>query len=113
MTEHSQTNNNTIYKGDKLGIFVVNDTSILKGGHHFKYDFIPLNEVWISNKVQDSEILFIVIHELYERALMKTKKIKFEVAEQESKKIESTARSVNDHKIMKKYIMDLIKVNES
>lgn len=42
-----------------------------QGGHDLVYPFIPINEVWIDDALYYKEIPFVLIHELYERALMK------------------------------------------
>ncbi len=40
------------------------------GGHDKVYDFVPKNEVWIDDDLSEHEIIYILIHELYERFLM-------------------------------------------
>ncbi|MFH1175342.1 MAG: hypothetical protein V1698_01305 [bacterium] len=51
-------------------LFFMNFTA---GGHSAVYDFIPENEVWIDDDISPKERKFILIHELYERYLMKIK----------------------------------------
>jgi hypothetical protein len=105
--------NNILYKGDNLFILLKDDKFITKrGGQHFKYNLIPENEIWISTNSSEEDILYIIIYELYERALMK-KNIDLIKAEIEAKKIETIARSIKDKKILRKYILDLIKVNNN
>lgn len=41
-----------------------------EGGHHFVYDFVPWNEVWIDNDLSPSEMEYVLLHELHERYLM-------------------------------------------
>ncbi|MBU0650143.1 hypothetical protein KKG63_03030 [Patescibacteria group bacterium] len=41
-----------------------------EGGHHFVYDFVPYNEVWLDNDLTPAEREFVLLHELHERYLM-------------------------------------------
>lgn len=41
-----------------------------EGGHHYRYRFIPRNEVWIDDDISPSERKYILLHELAERNLM-------------------------------------------
>jgi hypothetical protein len=41
-----------------------------EGGHHFVYDFVPYNEVWLDNDLVPKEREFVLLHELHERYLM-------------------------------------------
>lgn len=41
-----------------------------EGGHHFVYDFVPYNEVWLDNDLTPKEREFVLLHELHERYLM-------------------------------------------
>lgn len=43
-----------------------------EGGHHFVYNFVPYNEVWIDNDLSPKERYFVLLHELHERYLMHT-----------------------------------------
>lgn len=40
------------------------------GGHHWRYPWIPGNEIWIEEDVPENERLHFLIHELHERNLM-------------------------------------------
>lgn len=51
------------------GLYFIDFT---EGGHHFVYDFIPLNEVWIDDDLVPAERDFVILHELHERYLMST-----------------------------------------
>lgn len=46
------------------------DLDFTEGGHDKIYRFIPQNEIWIDDKVYKKERVFVIIHELHERALM-------------------------------------------
>lgn len=41
------------------------------GGHDQRYKFIPEGEIWIDNSVSVEELEFTIIHEIFERELMK------------------------------------------
>ena len=41
-----------------------------EGGHHFVYDFVPYNEVWLDNDLVPAEREYVLLHELHERCLM-------------------------------------------
>lgn len=41
-----------------------------EGGHHFVYDFVPYDEVWLDNDLVAKEREFVLLHELHERYLM-------------------------------------------
>ena len=42
-----------------------------EGGHHFVYPWVPEKEVWIDNDVVKEEREYVLLHELFERGLMK------------------------------------------
>jgi hypothetical protein len=46
------------------------DIEFTEGGHDHVYEFIPSNEVWIDNDVEEQERPYILVHELHERNLM-------------------------------------------
>ena len=45
-----------------------------EGGHDKVFDFIPKKEIWIDDDLNPEERLFILVHELHERNLMKKNK---------------------------------------
>lgn len=47
------------------------DIDFVEGGHEFVYNYVPKNEVWIDNDITTKERKFVILHELFERALMK------------------------------------------
>jgi len=51
------------------GLYFIDFT---EGGHHFVYDFIPFNEVWLDDDLNPTERDFVLLHELHERYLMHT-----------------------------------------
>lgn len=46
------------------------DIDFTEGGHDHVYEFVPENEVWIDDDMDDSERGFILLHELHERNRM-------------------------------------------
>lgn len=60
-------------------IWIVNEEEIrnqlfiefTEGGHDLVYPWIPENEIWIGDDVKVKERVFIILHELIERRLMK------------------------------------------
>jgi hypothetical protein len=48
------------------------DIEFTEGGHEHVYEFVPRNEVWIDDDVEERERAFVLFHELHERNLMAT-----------------------------------------
>lgn len=46
------------------------DIEFTEGGHEHVYEYVPHNEVWIDDDVEDEEKSFVLFHELHERNLM-------------------------------------------
>lgn len=46
------------------------DIDFTEGGHDHVYEFVPTNEVWIDNDLEESERPYVLLHELHERNLM-------------------------------------------
>ena len=46
------------------------DVDFTEGGHDHVYEFVPANEVWIDNDLEESEQPYVLLHELHERNLM-------------------------------------------
>jgi hypothetical protein len=46
------------------------DIDFTEGGHDHVYEFVPENEVWIDNDLEEAERPFVLLHELHERNLM-------------------------------------------
>lgn len=55
-------------------------TDFIEGGHGYVYDFIPLDEVWIEDRLDSQEIPYVLLHELVERMLMKNMRIEYNTA---------------------------------
>lgn len=46
------------------------DPEFIFGGHHFVYEYIPINEIWIEIKTDPQEVPYILEHERVERTHM-------------------------------------------
>ena len=82
-----------------LSVWIVNgrlvrsvfDIDFTAGGHEHVYEFVPQNEVWIDNDIEENERGYILLHELHERNLM-AKSWTYEKAHEESSKLEYHTR---------------------
>lgn len=43
----------------------------VEGGHDLVYDWMPKKEIWVDDALHENEYTPVIIHELYERELMK------------------------------------------
>jgi len=48
----------------------VYDIDFTEGGHDYVYEFVPENEVWIDDDLEENERPYVLLHELNERQLM-------------------------------------------
>ena len=61
-----------------LSVWIVNgrlvrsafDIDFTEGGHGYVYEFVPENEVWIDNDIEEAERGYVLLHELHERNRM-------------------------------------------
>lgn len=61
-----------------LAVWVVNgrlvrsvfDIDFTAGGHDYVYEFVPQNEVWIDDDIEEAERGYVLLHELHERRRM-------------------------------------------
>lgn len=61
-----------------LSVWIVNgrlvrsvfDIDFTEGGHDYIYEFVPQNEVWIDNDLEEPERGYVLLHELHERNRM-------------------------------------------
>jgi hypothetical protein len=63
------------------------DIDFTEGGHDHVYEFVPENEVWIDNDLEELERPYVLLHELHERNLM-AKGWNYSKAHEDSSKIE-------------------------
>jgi hypothetical protein len=63
---------------DGVSVWIVNgrlvrsvfDIEFTEGGHDHVYEFVPENEVWIDDDLEEQERPYVLVHELHERNLM-------------------------------------------
>jgi hypothetical protein len=67
------------------------DVDFTEGGHDYVYEFVPQNEVWIDNDLEEAERPFVLLHELHERNLM-AKGWEYDRAHEDSSKVEYHCR---------------------
>lgn len=67
------------------------DVDFTEGGHDHVYEFVPQNEVWIDNDLEEAERPYVLLHELHERNLM-AKGWTYDRAHEESSKLEYHCR---------------------
>lgn len=67
------------------------DVDFTEGGHDYVYEFVPQNEVWIDNDLEEAERPYILLHELHERNLM-AQGWDYDRAHADSSKIEQHCR---------------------
>jgi hypothetical protein len=61
-----------------IGVWIVNgrlvrsafDIDFTEGGHDYVYEFVPENEVWIDDDIEEKERGYVLLHELHERNRM-------------------------------------------
>lgn len=61
-----------------LSVWIVNgrqvrsafDIDFTAGGHDYVYEFVPENEVWIDDDIEEAERGYVLLHELHERNRM-------------------------------------------
>lgn len=66
-------------------------TEFIGGGHGLVYDFIPADEIWIEKSIPEHDRSYILIHELYERALM-SQGWDYDTAHDEANRVEGKVR---------------------
>lgn len=67
------------------------DVDFTEGGHDYVYEFVPQNEVWIDNDLEEAERPYVLLHELHERNLM-AQGWDYDRAHEDSSKIEYHCR---------------------
>jgi len=71
------------------------DVDFTEGGHDHVYEFVPENEVWIDDDLDDSERGFVLLHEMHERNRM-ISGWAYSKAHEESSRIECHCRQHPD-----------------
>jgi hypothetical protein len=76
---------------DGRAIRSVFDIDFTEGGHDHVYEFVPTNEVWIDNDLEETERSYVLLHELHERNLM-AKGWSYSKAHEDSSRLEYHCR---------------------
>ena len=71
------------------------DIDFTEGGHDHVYEFVPQNEVWIDDDLEEAERPYVLLHELHERNLM-AKGWTYIKAHEDSSRIEYYCRNHPD-----------------
>ncbi len=82
-----------------LSVWIVNgnlvrsvfDIDFTEGGHDYVYEFVPENEVWIDDDIEEPERPYVLLHELHERNRM-AKGWTYNKAHAESSRLEYRCR---------------------
>lgn len=67
------------------------DVDFTEGGHDHVYEFVPENEIWIDNDLEEAERPYVLLHELHERNLM-SKGWPYSKAHEDSSRLEYHCR---------------------
>jgi len=71
------------------------DIDFTAGGHDYVYEFVPTNEVWIDDDIEEQERGYVLVHELHERNRM-SQGMPYSKAHAESSRIEYHCRQHPD-----------------
>ena len=71
-------------------------TDYVEGGHGFVYPWVPNNEIWLEDTLDQHELPFIVAHEYLERRLMRDEKLDYDTAHDICSRVEFHLRK-NQH----------------
>jgi hypothetical protein len=71
------------------------DIDFTEGGHDYVYEFVPSNEVWIDDAIDEIERPYVLLHELHERNLM-AKGMAYFKAHDDSSRLEYHCRHHTD-----------------
>jgi hypothetical protein len=64
------TNGVTVWYVDGRLVRSAFDIEFTEGGHEHVYEFVPRDEVWIDDDLQEDEVGYVLFQELHERGLM-------------------------------------------
>ena len=74
------------------------DIEFALGGHHFRYPFIPKDEIWLEQTSTSNDLSENALHEVIERIYMQ-KKIDYETAHSYASSVEHAIRVINNLKL--------------
>lgn len=70
------------------------EEEFIGGGHYYRYLFIPENEIWIEDNTNVDELLEYLVHEVYERHLMKDAGLDYNAAHERASAVEQQVRDL-------------------
>lgn len=68
------------------------DPEFMFGGHDFVYSYIPNNQIWIDNKMNDLDKPHVLVHEMEERSQMEIYKFNYDQAHEYATTMEKRSR---------------------
>jgi hypothetical protein len=71
------------------------DVDYTAGGHDYVYEFVPQNEVWIDDAIEEQERSYVLLHELHEQNRMR-EGLPYSKAHDESSRLEYRCRQIPD-----------------
>lgn len=70
-------------------------TDFMEGGNGYVYKWVPNDEIWIEEGINEHEIPFIILHEFVEKTFMKKDKMNYDNAHDIASKVEWSKRPDN------------------
>lgn len=87
------------------------DLEFIGGGHDQVYPhFVPANEIWLDSSTSPDELIYVVLHEVYERWLMRND-LDYNTAHEFANKLEKLMRDKGDICLTSKIIQTFVKKN--
>ena len=91
----------------KIKVFLVNGrlvrdmykTDFVLGGHGYVYPWVPNDEIWIDNIIDEEDVEFTILHELTELRLMRDQGISYEKAHTKASQAEFSAREKENNQL--------------
>jgi hypothetical protein len=87
-----------VVRVDGAAVRAERDVEFALGGHHWRYEWIPYDEVWIERGVEDAaDRAATVVHELAERVLMRDMAMGYDAAHAVASAVEQALRKGIEH----------------
>lgn len=88
---------------DGFSVFIVDGRAVrniyvnfTEGGHHWRYKFVPEDEIWLDDDLLPEEREPVLVHELDEIHSMRDLKMSYEPAHERASFVESVVRNMKD-----------------
>ena len=82
----------TVWLVDGTYVREAYDLDFTQGGHHYRYGWIPVNEVWIDDALHADERPYVIAHEAVERRVMAFTGATYEIAHEIASRVERGLR---------------------